>query len=219
MKLKEVIRENDILYFVFEYMQENLYQMIKDRDTHFPENTIKVVLLQILAGLSFMHRHGFFHRDLKPENLLCNGPELVKIADFGLAREIRSRPPYTDYVSTRWYRAPEVLLHSTRYSSAIDLWAVGCIAAELYTFRPLFPGSSEVDQLFKICSILGTPEKVTKAEGIAVEDHFSSLDYFLESMAGWPSTGLSYSIPLSRMPQNTFELNHLTSGSARPSAA
>jgi serine/threonine protein kinase len=85
-------------------------------------------------------------------------------ADFGLAREIRSRPPYTDYVSTRWYRAPEVLLHSTRYSSAIDLWAVGCIASELYTFRPLFPGSSEVDQLFKICSILGTPDKVKKIE-------------------------------------------------------
>lgn len=93
-------------------------------------------------------------------NLLCSGPELVKIADFGLAREIRSRPPYTDYVSTRWYRAPEVLLHSTRYGSAIDLWAIGCIMAELYTFRPLFPGSSEVDQLFKICSVLGTPDKV-----------------------------------------------------------
>lgn len=64
--------------------------------------------IQVLSGLAFMHRHGFFHRDLKPENLLCSGPDLVKIADFGLAREIRSRPPYTDYVSTRWYRAPEV---------------------------------------------------------------------------------------------------------------
>lgn len=89
----------------------------------------------------------------------------MKIADFGLAREIRSRPPYTDYVSTRWYRAPEVLLHSTRYSSAIDLWAVGCIASELYTFRPLFPGSSEVDQLFKVCSIMGTPDKHDWPEG------------------------------------------------------
>ncbi|KAL7039571.1 hypothetical protein ACKWTF_000032 [Chironomus riparius] len=165
VKLKEVIRENDILYFVFEYMHENLYQLIKDRETHFPENTIKIILLQIFAGLAFMHRHGFFHRDLKPENLLCNGPELVKIADFGLAREIRSRPPYTDYVSTRWYRAPEVLLHSTRYSSAIDLWAIGCIASELYTFRPIFPGSSEVDQLFKICSIMGTPDKNEWSEG------------------------------------------------------
>ncbi|KAL5278739.1 ICK family protein [Megaselia abdita] len=174
VKLKEVIRENDTLYFVFEYMKENLYQLIKDRDTHFPENTIKHILFQVLNGLAFMHRHGFFHRDLKPENLLCSGPELVKIADFGLAREIRSRPPFTDYVSTRWYRAPEVLLHSTRYSSAIDLWAIGCIMSELYTFRPLFPGSSEVDQLFKICSVLGTPDKSLWPEGyrLAAVIHF-----------------------------------------------
>lgn len=103
---------------------------------------------------------GFFHRDLKPENLLCNGAELIKIADFGLAREIRSRPPYTDYVSTRWYRAPEILLRSTTYNSPIDIWAVGCIAAECYTLRPLFPGNSEIDQLFRICSVLGTPTKV-----------------------------------------------------------
>lgn len=107
-----------------------------------------------------MHRHGFFHRDLKPENLLCSGTDLIKIADFGLAREIRSRPPFTDYVSTRWYRAPEVLLHSTSYGSGIDLWAMGCIMAELYTFRPIFPGSSELDQLYKICAVLGTPTKV-----------------------------------------------------------
>lgn len=165
VKLKEVIRENDILYFVFEYMKENLYQLVKEQNTHFPEDTIRNMLLQVLNGLAFMHRHGFFHRDLKPENLLCSGPDIVKIADFGLAREIRSRPPYTDYVSTRWYRAPEVLLHSTRYGSSIDLWAVGCIMAELYTFRPLFPGSSEVDQLFKICSILGTPDKSDWPEG------------------------------------------------------
>ncbi|CAF4362200.1 unnamed protein product [Rotaria magnacalcarata] len=103
----------------------------------------------------------FFHRDLKPENILCKGVELIKIADFGLARELRSRPPYTDYVSTRWYRAPEVLLRSTSYTSPIDMWAVGCIAAELYTLRPLFPGSSEIDQMFKVCAVMGTPNKVT----------------------------------------------------------
>lgn len=97
---------------------------------------------------------------MKPENLLCTGSELIKIADFGLARETRSRPPYTDYVSTRWYRAPEVLLHSTNYSSPIDMWAVGCIMAEMYTLRPLYPGTSEVDEIFKICTVLGTPTKV-----------------------------------------------------------
>ncbi|XP_015188017.1 PREDICTED: serine/threonine-protein kinase ICK isoform X1 [Polistes dominula] len=165
VKLKEVIRENDVLYFVFEYMKENLYQLMKDRDKLFPEPVIRNMVYQVLQGLAFMHKHGFFHRDMKPENLLCMGPELVKIADFGLAREIRSRPPYTDYVSTRWYRAPEVLLHSTNYNSPIDIWAVGCIMAELYTFRPLFPGKSEIDEIFKICSVIGTPDKDDWPEG------------------------------------------------------
>ncbi|XP_054893293.1 serine/threonine-protein kinase MAK isoform X7 [Poeciliopsis prolifica] len=165
VKLKEVIRENDHLYFVFEYMKENLYQLMKDRRKLFPESVIRNISFQILQGLSFIHKHGFFHRDMKPENLLCMGPELVKIADFGLAREIRSKPPYTDYVSTRWYRAPEVLLRSSTYSSPIDLWAVGCIMAELYTLRPLFPGNSEVDEIFKICQVLGTVKKMDWPEG------------------------------------------------------
>ena len=118
-----------------------------------------------LQALSYMHRNGFFHRDLKPENILCSSPDLVKIADFGLAREIRSTPPYTDYVSTRWYRAPEVLLRSTNYSSPIDVWAVGCIMAELYTRRPLFPGTSEIDQIYKVCSVLGTPSSSDWSQG------------------------------------------------------
>ncbi|KAM9075573.1 serine/threonine-protein kinase MAK [Megaptera novaeangliae] len=165
IKLKEVIRENDHLYFIFEYMKENLYQLMKDRNKLFPESVIRNIMYQILQGLAFIHKHGFFHRDMKPENLLCMGPELVKIADFGLARELRSQPPYTDYVSTRWYRAPEVLLRSSVYSSPIDMWAVGSIMAELYTLRPLFPGTSEVDEIFKICQILGTPKKSDWPEG------------------------------------------------------
>ncbi|KAG9347832.1 hypothetical protein JZ751_003848 [Albula glossodonta] len=131
----------------------------------FSEHEIRNIMFQVLSGLAFVHKHGFFHRDMKPENLLCMGPELVKIADFGLAREIRSRPPYTDYVSTRWYRAPEVLLRSSSYSSPIDIWAVGCIMAELYTLRPLFPGNSEVDEIFKICQVLGTVKKTDWPEG------------------------------------------------------
>ncbi|XP_075441836.1 serine/threonine-protein kinase MAK isoform X3 [Ascaphus truei] len=166
VKLKEVIRENDQLYFVFEYMKENLYQLMKDRENKmFTENEIRNIMFQVLSGLAFVHKHGFFHRDMKPENLLCMGPELVKIADFGLVRELRSQPPYTDYVSTRWYRAPEVLLRSSVYSSPIDLWAVGSIMAELYTLRPLFPGTSEVDEIFKICQVLGTPKKNDWPEG------------------------------------------------------
>ncbi|XP_074643273.1 serine/threonine-protein kinase MAK-like isoform X1 [Tubulanus polymorphus] len=165
VQLKEVIRENDQLYFVFEFMKENLYQMTKSRDKLFPESVVRNLTFQILQGLHYMHKHGYFHRDMKPENLLCTGHDLVKIADFGLAREVRSRPPYTDYVSTRWYRAPEVLLRSTNYNSPIDIWAVGCIMAELYTLRPLFPGNSEIDEIFKICSVLGTPTKADWSEG------------------------------------------------------
>lgn len=82
---------------------------------------------------------------MKPENLLVNDKGHVKIADFGLAREIRSRPPFTDYVSTRWYRAPELLIRSTNYNSPIDLFALGAIMAELYLGKPLIPGNSEAD--------------------------------------------------------------------------
>ncbi|XP_022129331.1 serine/threonine-protein kinase MAK [Pieris rapae] len=157
VKLREVIRENDTLYFVFEYMRGNLYQLIRDSERPLPEPALRNITFQVLQGLAHMHRHGFFHRDLKPENLLCAGPDLVKIADLGLARETRSRPPYTEYVSTRWYRAPEVLLRDPHYGAPIDLWALGCIIAELYTSRPLLPGNSEIDQLHKMCAVLGTP--------------------------------------------------------------
>ena len=111
-----------------------------------------------------MHKHGFFHRDLKPENLLWNG-DIVKLGDFGLAREINSDPPYTDYISTRWYRAPEILLRSTNYNSAVDIFAMGWIMAELYMLRPLFPGKSELDQIYKLWAVLGSPSKTIWPEG------------------------------------------------------
>ncbi|XP_011818302.1 PREDICTED: serine/threonine-protein kinase MAK [Colobus angolensis palliatus] len=167
IKLKEVIRENDHLYFIFEYMKENLYQLMKDRYNLYKESFMRNLCSNLMIDFIFfsVYHQGFFHRDMKPENLLCMGPELVKIADFGLARELRSQPPYTDYVSTRWYRAPEVLLRSSVYSSPIDVWAVGSIMAELYMLRPLFPGTSEVDEIFKICQVLGTPKKSDWPEG------------------------------------------------------
>lgn len=160
-----MIRENDELFFVFEYMEGNLYELMKSRDRYFPEATIRNIMFQIFQGLSFMHKNGFFHRDIKPENMLVKG-DVIKVADFGLAREIRSKPPFTDYVSTRWYRAPEVLLRSTNYNSPIDQWACGGILAELYTLKPLFPGSSEADEIYKICAILGSPTMRSWPEGI-----------------------------------------------------
>jgi len=104
-------------------------------------------------------------RDLKPENLLVTNEEEIKLADFGLARSIRSKPPFTSYVSTRWYRAPELLLKSVHYNSAVDLWAFGAILVELFTLRPLFPGTSQIDQLFKVCATLGTPKSDEWTEG------------------------------------------------------
>ena len=117
---------------------------MKDRTSPFPEREIKSIIYQVILGMAYMHKHGFFHRDMKPENLLVKD-DAVKIADFGLAREIRSRPPFTDYVITRWYRAPEILLRSTTYNSPVDMFAMGAIMAELYLQRPLFPGNSETD--------------------------------------------------------------------------
>ncbi|EEF49248.1 mak, putative [Ricinus communis] len=110
MKLKEVIRENDILYFVFEYMDSNLYQLIKDEEKKlFPEAEVRNWCFQVFRGLASMHQRGYFHRDLKPENLLATRGTM-KIADLGFAREINSQTPYIEYVSTRWYRAPESYL-------------------------------------------------------------------------------------------------------------
>jgi len=177
VKLKEVIRENDELHMVFEFMDANLYEYMKGRSRPIPEKSIRNIMFQCLQALHHVHKGGYFHRDMKPENLLVAGdvkgvsadhaPEklLVKLADFGLAREIRARPPFTDYVSTRWYRAPEVLLRSSVYNSPVDIWACGGIMAELYTLRPLFPGSSESDQLYKTCSVLGTPTSAQWPEG------------------------------------------------------
>lgn len=169
VKLKEVIRENDILYFVFEYMEYNLYQLMKNRGKLFSEHEIRNWCFQIFQGLSYMHQRGYFHRDMKPENLLVT-KNVIKIADFGLAREIYSQPPFTEYVSTRWYRAPEILLLSPTYDSAVDMWAMGAIMAELFTLRPLFPGISEADEIYKICSVVGTPRESSWSEGLLLAE-------------------------------------------------
>lgn len=164
VKLKEAFRVNDELHLVFEYMEENLYQLIKDKPSPLPESQIKSITQQIVMGLEYMHKHGFFHRDLKPENLMVT-KDLCKITDFGLAREIRSRPPFTEYVSTRWYRAPEIVLRSANYNSPVDIFALGCIMCELYMLQPLAPGNNEIDQMTKLCSVLGTPTMQQWPEG------------------------------------------------------
>ncbi|XP_057766665.1 cyclin-dependent kinase F-4-like isoform X2 [Salvia miltiorrhiza] len=180
VKLKEVIRENDVLYFVFEYMEFNLYQLMKDRVKLFSEVEVRNWCFQVFQGLACIHQGGFFHRDLKPENLLVS-KDVIKVADFGLAREINSLPPFTDYVSTRWYRAPEVLLQSSVYGPPVDMWAMGAIMAELFTLRPLFPGTSEADEIYKICCVIGSPTYNEWAEGLRLA---STINYQFPQVAG-----------------------------------
>ena len=112
VRLLEVIKERNELHLVFEFLSANVYQVMKEREKNFPEISIRNIIYQTLQGLAYMHKNGYFHRDMKPENLLCF-LDCVKIADFGLAKEITAQPPFTDYVATRWYRAPEILLRYT----------------------------------------------------------------------------------------------------------
>ncbi|KAJ5322478.1 hypothetical protein N7452_010767 [Penicillium brevicompactum] len=155
------------LHICMEYMDGNLYQLMKARDhKYFDGKHVKSILYQILSGLDHIHAHHFFHRDIKPENILVstsapNDSAFSRysnlIADFGLARETHSKQPYTTYVSTRWYRAPEVLLRAGEYSAPVDMWAMGAMAVEIATLKPLFPGGNEVDQVWRVCEIMGSP--------------------------------------------------------------
>ncbi|KAM1037237.1 hypothetical protein FF1_032128 [Malus domestica] len=157
VRLKSVVAEYESAFFVFEYMHSSLLDLIeKKRQTGFTEDEIRNICYQMFQGLAYMHKTGYFHRDMKPENVLVK-EGAVKIGDLGSTKEINSPPPYTDYIGTIWYRAPEVLLRSDRYCPKVDMWAMGAIMAELFSLQPLFPGRSDADQIFKICSVIGRP--------------------------------------------------------------
>ncbi|KAJ3292045.1 hypothetical protein HDU79_001797 [Rhizoclosmatium sp. JEL0117] len=174
IKLKEVVRDHkaDELNYVFEYMSDgNLFDKMREVEAGgymMEEYDVKKYTFQLLQGLSYMHGAGLFHRDLKPENLLLSG-DILKIADFGLAREIQG-DAHTEYVTTRWYRAPEILLKSPTYTAAIDMWSVGTILAEFTTLQALLPGSSEIDQIFKTCSLIGNPLEADADENTEPEE-------------------------------------------------
>ncbi|KRW99456.1 Protein kinase-like domain [Pseudocohnilembus persalinus] len=162
VKLKELIKENNVLYSIYEYMDQNLYdyyQTLRDSNTYLQETEIKSIMHQIFQALHYSHKNQFFHRDLSLENVFINhDTQQVKVSNFQAAREMNAKGQLTDYITTRWYRAPEQLLHSASYNYKIDCWAAACIMAELYLLGPLFPGNSESDQLFRIIKILGTPK-------------------------------------------------------------
>lgn len=165
LELCEVIHTGNSLYLVFELLDKDLKQTIEETAAGLPERVCKNYLWQLLRGIAFCHSRRILHRDLKLQNLLVNKDGTIKLADFGLARNV-SLPlrAYTKEVVTLWYRAPEILLGSELYGPSIDIWSLGCIFFEMLTKMVLFPGDSEIDQLFKIFQILGTPDKTQWAE-------------------------------------------------------
>ncbi|XP_078175546.1 cyclin-dependent kinase B1-1-like [Carex rostrata] len=153
-----------LLYLVFEFLDTDLKKFI---DSHrrgpsprpIPPTVIKSFLYQLLKGVAHCHSHGVLHRDLKPQNLLVDKEKgILKIADLGLGRAFTiPLKSYTHEIVTLWYRAPEVLLGTTHYSTGVDMWSVGCIFAEMARRQALFPGDSELQQLLHIFRMLGTP--------------------------------------------------------------
>ncbi|KAF3785345.1 Cyclin-dependent kinase G-2 [Nymphaea thermarum] len=160
--VKEVVVGSnlDSIFMVMEYMDHDLKGLMESVKQPFSQSEVKCLMLQLLEGIKYLHDNWVLHRDLKTSNLLLNNRGELKICDFGLARQYGSPlRPYTQLVVTLWYRAPELLLGSKLYSTAIDMWSLGCIMAELLAKEPLFCGKNEIDQLDKIFRILGTPNE------------------------------------------------------------
>jgi len=163
IKLLNVLKAENLkdIYLVFEFMETDLHAVIRAKileDIH-----KHYVIYQLLKAVKYMHSAHVLHRDLKPSNLLLNSDCHLKVADFGLARSINSTDApvevMTDYVATRWYRAPEILLGSPKYTKGVDIWSVGCIFGELLLGKPLFPGSSALNQMERILEVTGMPSQ------------------------------------------------------------
>ncbi|XP_060217728.1 mitogen-activated protein kinase 15 isoform X2 [Lycium barbarum] len=174
-------REFKDIYVVFELMESDLHQVIKANDDLTPEH-YQFFLYQLLRGLKYIHTANVFHRDLKPKNILANADCKLKICDFGLARVAFNDTPtaifWTDYVATRWYRAPELCgSFFSKYTPAIDIWSIGCIFAELLTGKPLFPGKNVVHQLDLMTDLLGTPspESIARIRNEKARRYLSSM--------------------------------------------
>ncbi|XP_042428474.1 cyclin-dependent kinase G-2-like isoform X1 [Zingiber officinale] len=160
--VKEVVVGSslDKIFMVMEYMEHDLKALMETMKQPFSQSEVKCLMLQLFSGVNYLHDNWVLHRDLKTSNLLLNNRGELKICDFGLARQYGSPlKPYSPLVVTLWYRAPELLLGAKEYSTAIDMWSLGCIMAELLAKEPLFNGKSEHDQLDKIFRTLGTPNE------------------------------------------------------------
>lgn len=159
--LKEVVFNKDSFFIVMEYLPHDLRALMDGMKTPFRSSEVKCLMLQLLAGVAFMHENWILHRDLKTSNLLMNNAGVLKIADFGLARSFgEPLVALTPGVVTLWYRSPELLMGGDgyAYSTAIDVWSVGCIFGEFIRNEILLQGSGELDQLKRIFRLLGTPD-------------------------------------------------------------
>ncbi|XP_075695705.1 cyclin-dependent kinase 11B-like isoform X11 [Rhinoderma darwinii] len=162
VRVREIVvgSNMDKIYIVMNYVEHDLKSLMETMKQPFLPGEVKTLMIQLLRGVRHLHDNWILHRDLKTSNLLLSHAGILKVGDFGLAREYGSPlKPYTPIVVTLWYRAPELLLGAKEYSTAIDLWSVGCIFGELLTQKPLFPGKSEIDQINKIFKDLGTPSE------------------------------------------------------------
>lgn len=182
--LPDLTKDFQDVFVVFELMPTDLNHILRSK-TPLSALHVQYFMYQLFRGLHFIHSAGVFHRDLKPNNILINNNCSLRICDFGLARAAFDDSPdlvyWTDYVATRWYRAPELILtHFTKYSTAIDIWSAGCIFAEMLgRGKPLFPGKNAVEQLNLITSIVGSPSKeaIAKVQSPRAREHFSSLPH------------------------------------------
>ncbi|OXU22572.1 hypothetical protein TSAR_015507 [Trichomalopsis sarcophagae] len=160
--LLDVFGHKSNVSLVFDFMDTDLEVIIKDTNIVLTPANIKSFMIQTLKGLDYLHFNWILHRDLKPNNLLISSDGIVKIGDFGLAKFYGSpNRVNTHQVVTRWYRAPELLFGARLYGAGIDMWAIGCILAELLLRVPFLPGESDLDQLTKIFQVLGTPTEET----------------------------------------------------------
>ncbi|NP_001340756.1 MAPK/MAK/MRK overlapping kinase isoform 4 [Homo sapiens] len=148
-------RKSGSLALICELMDMNIYELIRGRRYPLSEKKIMHYMYQLCKSLDHIHRNGIFHRDVKPENILIK--DVLKLGDFGSCRSVYSKQPYTEYISTRWYRAPECLLTDGFYTYKMDLWSAGCVFYEIASLQPLFPGVNELDQISKIHDVIGTP--------------------------------------------------------------
>ncbi|KAJ0493584.1 putative protein-serine/threonine kinase CMGC-CDK-PITSLRE family [Helianthus annuus] len=209
--VKEVVvgRNLDSIFMVMEYMEHDLKALMETMKQPFSQSEVKCLMLQLFEGTKYLHDNWVLHRDLKTSNLLLNNRGELKICDFGLSRQYGSPlKPYTHLVVTLWYRAPELLLGTKLYSTAIDMWSLGCIMAELLSKQPLFNGKTEFDQLDKIFKTLGTPNETiwpgySKLPGVKVNHVKHPLPALGEFLV-WLSSFCRYNLLRRKFPATSF---------------